>query len=444
MDIRSDFCSCLEGKSDLISDCEAFCATKPNSKDPTLYVNTIVGPNIALNAKLGNLHNWCTVQLKDDSNNPQCVLYATDGVNVIENIPVTTYPNSNSFSANILMLAPERTWLVKIMETKTGSNASSKEFQLRRKTPSKTTDGMIGALKIAPISQYTCLSYGGSVNNIGDIIRTTYARIYYYFAANETPPAVPPPGGNNQATTVCHDEQAHPGAIDSPEFDRLELIPQHFAMWDKSDNRFVARTENGGKLTISKILEERLQSEYGITQPQDLFRLISFPNRPPTATSASTNLPLGYIMVPFRDSNTDKSYCPTAVHFNGTQPLLNILGEYMGDTEGLYVAEKEGETVKDGTGYKTIYGVIFVRETTLKNYGFYIEGGLKIRADQNAMNTRTIYFYYPTSPTADPLLAGGRRLFTVRSPDTLSGTAPTGQSTTEKASDKRIGCVPKI
>ena len=86
---------------------------------------------------------------------------------------------------------------------------------------------------------------------------------------------------------------------------------------------------------------------------------------------------------------------------------------------------------------------MFVRETTLKSYGFYIENGIKIKADAAAMHTKTIYFYWPTSTTADPLTQGGRKLFTVRTPSTLNGNVPTGQATTEATTDKRIGCVPK-
>jgi hypothetical protein len=287
------------------------------------------------------------------------------------------------------------------------------------------------------------MTYGGKVDPAGNIIRTTFARIFYYFAANETPTPIAPAGGSNQSQVVCHDEQLHPYP-DSAEFDRLELIPQAFAMWDKADTRFVAKAENGGKLTINKMLEDELASEYGLTGTSiDLFRLLSYPNRPTTATTSSANIPLGYIMVPFFDTTTQKTYCPTSTHFTGTQPLLQLLGKYMDDTEGVYLAEKEGETVLDGSNYKTLYGTMFVRETTLKKYGFYIENGLKIKVNANAMNSKTIYYYWPVSETADPLASGGRKLFTVRTPGTLNGNVPTGQATNEATTDKRIGCIPK-
>lgn len=442
IDIKNDFCSCIDGKSDIINNCDNFCAAKGVSNQPILYVNTTVGPEIALNTKLGNVFNWCSVQLANDEEKPQCFLNATDGLNTL-NLPVNLIPNSNSFNANILSLAPNRTWILKLVETKSGSNAQSKEFQVRRKIQTADTGGALtGALKVTPISQYSCMTYGGKVDNLGKIIRTTFARIFYYFAANETPPPIPPSGGTNESLVVCHDEQLHPG-VDSAEYSRLELIPNFMAMWDKSDVRFVAKAENAGKLTINKILEDRLSTEFNINGSSiSLFTLISFPNRPTTTTTASANVPLGYMMIPFTNPDTGKSFCPTSTNFNGNQPLFNLLGEYMDDTEGLYLAEKEAETVADGNSFKTLYGTMFVRESILKSHGFFIENGLKIKADEISMHTRTIYFYWPLNDV-DPLTQGNRKLFTVRTPATLNGNVPTGQATFESTTDKRIGCVPK-
>ena len=442
IDIKSDFCSCVNGKSDIINNCDSFCAAKASSDQPILYVNTIVGTDIALNTKLGNLHNWCTVQLADDETSPACSVVATDGTNNVI-LPANTVAGSNSFNVNVNTLAKNRTWILKLVETKTGTAAQSKEFQLRRKDQTTDSTDILGALKVTPINQYTCMSFGASkTDSLGNIIRANAARVFYYFAANETPAPVAPPGGTNQSQIVCHDEQLHPGN-DNAEYDRLELIPGAITMWDKADTRFVAKTENAGKLTINKILQDRMLAEHNITVTIDLFRLLSYPNRPTSATIPSTSIPLGYIMVPFTDPNTGKTYCPTETHFTGNQPIMNLMGEYMDSTEGIFVAEKEGETIPDGASYRTIYGTMFVRESTLKDYGFYIENGLKIRADSNSMNTKTIYYYWPLSTTADALTQGGRKLFTVRTPATLNGNIPTGQSTTEATTDKRIGCIPK-
>lgn len=438
--IKSDFCSCLSGKSDIINNCDAFCAAKTASDQPILYVNTTPGTEIALNTKLGNIRNWCTVQLETDEGNPSCSVVATDGTNTLT-LPANTTAGSNSFNVNILSLATNRTWILKLVENLSG--AQSAEFQIRRQAPATDSTDVVGALKVTPINQYTCMTYGGSVTNTGSIIRTTFARIFYYFASNEDPAPVAPAGGSNQSQIVCHDEQIHAGD-DSAVYPRLELIPGAFSMWDRADTRFVAKAANAGKLTINKILEDRLFSDYNISGSTiDLFRLVSYPNRPASATTASTNIPLGYIMIPFTDTTTGKTYCPGPAEFTGAQPLLNLLGEYMDQTEGIYLAEKQAETFLDANVYKTLYGTMFVRESTLKSYGFYIENGLKIRANTASMNTKTIYYYWPTSTTADPLAEGGRKLFTVRTPGTLNGNVPTGQSTTEATTDKRIGCIPK-
>ncbi|MDO9182788.1 MAG: hypothetical protein Q7U04_10285 [Bacteriovorax sp.] len=439
IDIKSDFCSCINGKSDLISDCAATCSAKATSSTPTLYLNTIMGTDIALNTKLVNLSGWCTAQLEGDSSSPQCQLSATDGTNIINNIPITSI-TGNSLVANIQNLALDRTYIVKIVELKSGSQ--SKEFQLRRKTQPTDDTSQLGALKITPINQYTCMSYGGTIDGAtGKISRTSYARVFYYFAANETPPPIPPAGGNNQSTVVCHDEQLHPGN-DNAEYPRLELIPQLTAMWDKSDPRFV--NSDNTMLQINKTIITRLFSEFGVqSNTMDIFKLINYPNRPSTATTSTANIPLGYMMVPFTDKN-NKTFCPTQTDFNAVdQPLFNVLKDYMDDTEGLYLAEKEAETILDGSTYKTIYGTMFVTQTILKNYGFSIENGLKIRANPTSMNTKTIYYYWPVDVSMDPLIQGGRKLFTVRTPSTLNGNVPTGQATNTATTDKRIGCVPK-
>lgn len=439
IDIKSDFCSCLNGKSDIINDCASFCATKPISDQPILYVNTLLGAEVSMHPRLGNLYNWCSVQLSNDETKPQCVLNAYDGNSEI-NIPVNVKAGSNSFSANIISLTKNRTWILKLVETKTGSNAQTKEFQVRRKTQTSPDDLPMGALKIAPINQYSCMVYGGKVDSHGNVIRTSYARLFYYFPSFETPAPLPSQGGDNQSQVVCHDEQRYPGA-DSAQYERLELVPGLFNMWDKTDPRFVSRSEHAGKLLMNKVLEDRLADEYGINATLNLFYSISYPNRPSTSTSGS-HIAQGFSMVPFINNTTGRSFCPTSSDYSGPQPLLSLLGEYMDDTEALYIAEKEPEILTDGTSYKTIYGTMFITESQIDGQAFYIENGVKVLADKNSFHSRAIYYYWPVVSTMDPLIQGNRKLFTVRTPDTLNGTSPIGHSTIERTSDKRIACVP--
>ncbi len=442
--IKNDFCSCINGKADIVSDCDTTCSLKPVTPEAFLYVNSQVGPESALNTKLGNLYNWCTVQLSSDDTSPQCTVTATDG-NTTVTLPPNISPGSNSFNVNITSLAKNRTWIIKINEFKTGSNAQSKEFQIRRKDQ-PTDQSVVGALKVAPINQYTCIIYGLTSDNLGVINRANYTRYYYYYAANEMPAPILPPVGNNPTQIVCHDEQLHPGK-DTIEYERLELIPGAMSFFDKSDIRFSIKPENGSKMTINKILEDRLNSEYQITTTGNgisLFYALNFPNRPADGGSTAQNSLIGYVMIPFTYPDSGRAYCPNSTHFTGNQPLLNLLGEYMSDTEGLFLAEKEGEMITENGVNKPKYGTMLTKESTLLNYGFYIQNGIKIKADSNALNTKTIYFYWPTSTTADALTQGGRKLFTVRTFDTLNGQQPTTAPTSERTSDKRIGCIPKI
>ena len=212
-------------------------------------------------------------------------------------------------------------------------------------------------------------------------------------------------------------------------------------MWDKTDSRFVKPTNS--VMAINSTIQTRLYNEYNVTANIDIFTLISYPNRPTTTQTSTANISLGYIMSPFIDKS-GITFCPTQADFNAAnQPLYNILKDYMDDTEGIYLAEKQAETIQSGNSFNTVYGTMFITESILKKYGFYIENGLKIKADQSAMNTKTIYYYWPASTTADPLTQGTRKLFTVRTPSTLNGNVPTGQSTNLQTTDKRIGCVPK-
>lgn len=436
--ILPGFCSCLNGKSDIVASCDNFCQTKPNTTSPILYLNTVMEEEISSNPKLGNLYNWCNVQLPGDMTAPQCFLSATDGAETIENIPVTISKNSNSLTANINMLSFDKTYILKIVEGKTGSNAQSKEFQLRRKTQQEIPPE-IGALKIAPVNQYTCLLYGGVVSPDGRMTRTSYARNYFYFPSFETPAPIPPAGPQDLRQFVCHDEQLHPGN-DSAEYPRLELLPQSFMMWDKTDFRFARQSEGG--MVINSIISKRLLDEYGIRLNLDLFKLINFPNRPSLSSNSSISYPLNIFLMPFTNQ-VGETFCPTTSDFNSGDPLFSIMGNYIDSTEGLYLAEKEAETVGDRVnGYKTIYGTMFITESVLKNIGFYIENGIKVKANQEAMNSRVIYYYWPASDLMDPLAQGSRKLFTVKTPDTLNGTTPTGIPP-QRTLDKRIGCVPE-
>lgn len=434
IDFEQDFCSCINGKADSIGvDCNSFCQMMPHTTSPILYLKAIMGPDITNNPKLGNLYNWCNVKLESDNSVPQCILSAHDGITV-NHIPVTIKPGSNSLAANIQGLLLDRAYILKILEWRTGSQAQSKEIQIRRKK-AETPGDELGSLKVMPISQYTCINYGSFINSNGEIVRNSYARVFHYFAANESPAPIPPRRGRNPSQIVCHDEQNYPD-VDRTDYPRLEIISEAFSMWDKADYRFI---NINGNLTINNILQERLYSEYGITMDLHLFNLISVPT-----PNSGAYTQLGFMMLPFIDK-AGMPFCPSIddLKRDRSSPLFALLGEYIVDTEGLFFADREAEVIDDNSTPKTIYSYMFVTESIVKKYGFYIENGQKKGVTLNAMNAKTIHYYWPISTTMDPLNQGHRKLFTVRLPDTAKGNIPDGILSHILSPDKRIGCIPK-
>lgn len=436
--INPSTCTCRNGKSDVVNDCDAFCSAKPNNANSIVYLDTTPGSEVLLNDKLKNLYNWCKVQLEDGLDAPECFLKLWDGSSE-QFVPLTLSVNSNKASANISTVTTfNKAYVASIVESKSG--ATTGEFQIYRKQQTSSTP-VQGILKTTPISQYTCLTYGGTFSN-GVFNRTTEVRLFYYYPSNETPAPLPPYPTNVARNVVCHDENTHPGN-DSAEYQRLENIPIQFSFWDKTDPRFVSDSAQNGKLAIDKLVEERYAEESGgKTISSGLFSQISYFNRPSVLGTTQTAVPLGFMMIPFVEANGN-AYCPKQSHFDGDDLLFNILKEFIPETEALYIAEKEAEIIQNGENTQTIYGNMFIPESKVIPVAFYIENGLKIKATTNNMASKTIHFYWPIDSREDPLFQGNRKLYTIRTFDTLQGQIPTGISTGIRPNDKRIGCVPK-
>jgi hypothetical protein len=151
---------------------------------------------------------------------------------------------------------------------------------------------------------------------------------------------------------------------------------------------------------------------------------------------------MGYMMIPFLDPVSGKTMCPTRTDFlTSTVPKFRILKDYIDSTEAVYLGEKEPEILMTNGVPTYSYGTMFITEGVVKKYAFYIENGLKIKADQAALESKTIYYYWPINNSMDPLQQGDRKLFTIRFWNALNGTQPVdvpGNQTT----DKRLGCVP--
>ena len=115
----NNMCVCLNGRSDLGKnlECENICWNKPYSSSPILYINFILGDEILDHPTLGNLFNWCNKMLDGDVTSPQCFLGAEDGMNRIDNIPVTINPRENSLTANLNALTYDRFYAMKLYQS---------------------------------------------------------------------------------------------------------------------------------------------------------------------------------------------------------------------------------------------------------------------------------------------------------------------------------------
>lgn len=434
--VKKDFCACINGKPDILNNCEGFCSTNAATVS-TLSGNVSLGPDISLNENLGNLYNWCNKELDNGETAPSCTLEVYDGSNT-DFLKISIKTNSNSFTANISNLDYDKTYVARIVESGSGSNANSDSFQIRRRkyedfVPSK------GPLKIIPVSQYSCIQKSGSTDSVtGDIYFNEALRFHFYYPSNNKPPPLEP--GND--LLKCHDVFAH-GNEDNVLFDRLELIPQHFSIWDQADVRFFDISPQDSKPDINTLIQDKLVTEYGITSTINIFNLFNWPNRP---NSDSPNV--GFFMQPFIDPLTGRGFCPTQEHYNGTSPTFKILKEIVGvDTEGIFIGVREGKSITDASGNKSPAPLdfILIRENLLKKVWFYFENSQHFVPDEITATQKTIHFYWPPDAQNPYIQKSDQEIYTIREPSTIGTSGATsGLQKGLRPPDKRFGCIPAL
>ena len=438
--VKNTFCSCINGKPDIINNCSSICAGT-NTTVATLSGSVTVTEDISLNTAFGSpgtLSGWCTKEIDDGLVAPSCVLQVFDGSSTLQ-LPISIPGGSNTFSAVLTSLQFDKTYVAKIVEAGSGSGASSSSFQFKRKEQSEDQTYPDGPLKIMPVSQYTCVTRSGKIE-AGDDIFNNAARVHYYFPSSDEPTALAP--GNN--FLICHDINQF-GLIDSSLYPRLELIPQHFAVWDQSDIRFVDQDTNG-QPDINGIISQKLKDEYNVTQTTNIFSLFSWPNRP---ESNGTPPNVGFFMTPWINPQTGRGFCPTDTEYNGTEPLFKVLKEFVGiDTEGIYLAEKEPELIDtddEGNAVQAPQDILIVREGLLKKIWFYYENGVYYTPNDTTAGQKTIRFYWPADTLNPHVKKSDQRLYTVRAPETIgAGGSSTGLTSVLRPPDKRFGCVPAL
>ena len=433
--IKEDYCACKKGKSDLVNKCQSFCSSRPSTNNSTLYGSVRLGPEVLHHKELGSLEKWCNGEITGSQYQaPGCFLEVFDGQST-QSLPIVISSQSNHFQVDIDSLAYGKVYLATIVESQSGSHAQSSTFQIYRKEPQE--EKAEGPLKIMPISQYSCITRLASEQN-GNFSFEKDLRLHFYFASNATPPSLP----SNIRTTICHDINTY-GEKDSPQFPRLELISQHFALWDQSDIRFVD-LDDDGRADINQEIEKRLKKKTGVTRNLNIFNLFNWPNMPKIEGLKQVENPnLGFFMLPWINPLSGQSYCPTQDDYNGTDPIFQILKELVGlDTEGLYFAESEPAHQKEGA---YTLDVIIIREKLLKKIWFYYENTRHMIPDQITSSSQTIHFYWPPDTHHPYVKKSTQRIYTVRYPNEIGKDGLSqGLNKTIRPPDRRFACAPAL
>ncbi len=443
--IKSDLCACYNSSPMMVGNCSFYCSQLNLMEDKKdkgiLYGRVSLGPEIELNEELGHLYGWCKNEISgSDYKGPDCkfVVQSADGTNYY--LPITVRTN-NSFTVDIDGLLKGKTYIGKIGETESGSGVFSNSVQFRLIDSPEEREIPEGPLKIIPISQYTCVIRPNSQYSptLDEAHYSTALKSFYYMPAGTSPMPLDETH-SNRGTQFCHDIDLY-GPKDSPRYERLEYIPQHFALWDSSDIRFFDQNKNQS-MDINEAVSQRLFRDFGIKENFKIF----FPFKARPDPTVENDALLGYRMNFWIRPNSTKTFCPTQNDYFGENPIFNVLKDYVGiDTEGLYMALRETialETKGEGQEIsKAPPNIIYIRERELKGIWFVIEDGRHLRPDEKNLDSKTLMFYWPPDPYAPYTKKSDQKRYTVIY--STPSTEEEGETVASfRPSDKKIGCIP--
>lgn len=457
---KQDYCGCKDQKPVTFGNCAAFCQDKATNGAAILYANFTVTEAISLSG-LESVHGFCNTPLETDTANPKCILNLKDASGNNTPLDVVTTPGSNSIKVDITTVPEDKTYIISLIEQ--NSKAKSDTVQIIKDSDQVDVD-LLGTLKVAPISQFTCIirnflkeeQTNGSVNYW---YTSGYRRHYYYLPRNAPDPLL-----GNSREAFCHDVVTY-GVKDDATYPRLENTPAVFNFWDTQDPRFF---DNNGNtyLDVNDVIVQKTKNFGGnIPKTSNFFAkfsglqlVITNPNSTSTNTTP-TQTPLGYYMAPWIDSNTSgfKSFCLTSEHYNNpNNALYRAFRDVIGvDTEGLYIAEKAAETIENVNGdtVTTNPDYLLVREADLKAVWFYVKGGVLTKPTEENVANVTTYFYHPFNKANPFIKSSSQQLYRVKSASELAqGGVSNGSTSTSNPGtpgafpphDKKIGCIPKL
>ena len=331
--IKDNFCACYNNSPIMVSGCSSYCgqlSIKGDNKDrETLYGRVLLLPEIELHPDLGHLYGWCHNEINgSDYTAPGCKFIVQSSGGISYDLPIEVRTN-NTFIVDLSGIPKDETYIGKIGEVESGAEVFSDNIQFRLVDPPEEKEIAPGPLKIAPISQYTCISRPNSQHSTS-LDETHYNlafKTHYYHLAGTSPPALDE-ATINRGIQFCHDIMLY-GLRDSPRYARLEHIPQHLSLWDTTDIRFLDMNQNQS-LDIHEAISKRLFKDYGIKRNLDIFSPLIARSSP----AAKNEIVLGHRMKFWIKQNSTETFCPKQKDYNGTDPIFKVLKDYVGiDTE---------------------------------------------------------------------------------------------------------------
>ncbi len=462
--LQSGFCACKAGKPAILGQCGTFCAGKDESdQNTTLYLEAKLGEEILLNSEFGNLYNWCNKAVTNSNSdsqtscaNPQCVFRLTDSDGDSVDLDLSNLKSTSNKFEVILNSDVEfdKTYIGKIVENQC-SQSKSDSIQLRR-ISSFDDPGTLSPLKVDPVSGYSCLTRDARVDGASNtIFYDTGFKLHFYYIDFNQPPVIPA----NIKNVFCHDIARY-GSIDNISYPRLELNPGAFNVWSVTDSRFYdikidpELGDVNGKIDIHDTIDTIIkQNGYSSGLTFNLFYELKWSNFPSEASGDSNSAnsgqaPLGYIMAPFIDPSTNRSFCPKFADYTDPErsPAIQAMKDVVGvDTEGLYLGVKEPEAaVIEGELLIAPDDYIIVNETLLKQIWFYFQNEQAIAPTSLTEGTKTLHFYWPPNTASPYIRNSDQKLYTVRHPSQISnnnGSSGTF-STIQVPHDKKFACAP--
>lgn len=443
--IAHTFCACQAGVPVMVGNCASFCALT-NDPNPTLYLTFEPGvkttSHVVTLKSLGGgkgplttTKNWCSVEIDDgNTTGTNCLLEASNGSTVKTFPPVNVSDNKITF--NISTMDEGVPWVFTLREQTSGASTST--AQLYRAKSSTYTP--IGPLKVRPVSEYACFTRIGVPGSTS--ATNTYeniARLHFYYPSGKTLDPLP---ATANGYNVCHDFQ-NLGLVDSSSYLRNELQDHIFAVWDPSDTRF---STSSTTLPINTEIKNRLLKEYGITADIKIFSVMTWPDTLVLSDGSNTQTKtpdLGVIMQAWIDAETQLAFCPNSINYNTTTAVFRVLKDYVSDTEGLFLAQRESKSYLDSTGTIKIFPNDFqlIREGLLKKIWFYLENGTPTIPNAITAQTKTIQFYWPPSLVNPLIRQSNQEVFTIKHPTEVSSLSGSPSSGTIP-SDKRFACIP--